>query len=411
MLADEADLDAKEQEWFGNVAVFAAGGQMDIDAKLFMLSNLPAGFDQEKFTNLLMFGYALCFGYDAREFWPVSGGALGSGRETEVQHRKATDKGGREYWFGLQEQIQSNLPPTLHFEADERDAEGELVDANLQKTKADALTALRAALPELNSDQILELAADQGLIPHEWATASDEAESTDIETDDTAQVRKQCLEWIEVQQAIERFPDEPIIQYHWPEERVQVLYARGSEAIQKFYQLDNGEGPRALSKQKRFEGRTIQGEMKKIADEVEKAGPMKMPTVIDEQPKLGWLRGELQALKAIITGNKPEPVNLTINNSPQSAPQPSNVEVHNYMDGQSLDAITEQVKAQKLLSDQLLETLAKLQNPVINVASPVVNIPAPVVNVPAPVVQVKADKPDETNAVLKAIRRLSGRKD
>jgi hypothetical protein len=354
MLANEADMDAKEREWFGNVAVFASGGTLDIDAKLFMLSNLPEGFDQEKFTNLLMFGYALCFGYDAREFWPVSGGALGTARETEVQHRKATDKGGREFWFGLQEQIQSNLPPTLHFEADERDAEGELVDANLSKVKADALTSLRAALPELSSDQILELAADMGLIPHDWVPTSDESEATDTEADDTTeQSRKRCLEWVEVQQAIERFPDEPIVQYHWPEERLQVLYPRGSEAVQKFYQA--GEGVRPSSKQKRFEVKTIQGEMKKIADEIEQSGlkPI-IAQPVEEQPHMGWFRRELQALREAMT-NKPEPiqpVSLVINNQPPASvpvvtQPPGNVEIHNYLNEKSLDDLEDELSKRR----------------------------------------------------------------
>lgn len=403
MMANEADMDAKEREWFGNVAVFASGGTLDIDAKLFMLSNLPTGFDQEKFTNLLIFGYALCFGYDAREFWPVSGGALGTARETEVQHRKATDKGGREFWFGLQEQIQSNLPLTLHFEADERDAEGELVDANLSKVKADALTSLRAALPELSSDQILELAADMGLIPHDWVPTSDESEATDTEADDTTeQSRKRCLEWIEVQQAIERFPDEPIVQYHWPEERLQVLYPRGSEAIQKFYQV--GEGMRPSSKQKRFEAKTIQGEMKKIADEIEQSGLKPITQPVEEQPKLGWLRGELQTLKALFMGNKPQPVNLTINNQPSS---PTPITVENIVPGQETPVVNVNVEpAQVTVQNQIPENVA----PTINVQVPPAQVKVEnVVNVPkqpAPIVSVQTDSQAKDRAeFLKSLRK------
>lgn len=378
MDANNADLDALEREWFGNVAVFASGGDIDIDAKMFMLSNLPENYDQEKFSNLMMFGYSLCFGYDAREFWPVSGGALGSGRETEVQHRKATDKGGREFWFGLQEQLQGNLPETLRFEADERDAEGELVDANLNKAKADALVALKSALPGLTPAQLYELAADQGLIPYEWVdTAPDEEEAAATDTGDedndtnpegdanatdedatpegetSTQFRKRVLEFVEVQQAISQFPDEPIVRYHWPDGKLQTLYASGRDATPRVYQLDK---TMASSRQKRFgtDAPSIPLVMAKLAEEVQRDNPVKLPgidnfisPVMQEEQKEGWLRAEFRRLREAIQGHKAEPVQVTINNPPSPG-----VQVHNYLDGKPvLDPLEEQKKRQELVDD------------------------------------------------------------
>jgi hypothetical protein len=171
MAAGDVELTGNEQEWYGAVAVLATAGDADIDAKLVALSELPTGFDQEKFTNLMIYGYALAFGYDAREFWPVSQGSLGSGRESDVQHRAATGKGGREFWMGLQEQIQNQLPPTIHFEPLERDANAELEDAVLAQAQALVIdtiykTAINPATGEsliLTHDETRELYAEKGL--------------------------------------------------------------------------------------------------------------------------------------------------------------------------------------------------------------------------------------------------------
>ena len=406
MQANEADLDSLEREWFGNVATFCSGGDMDIDAKMFMLSNLPDGFDQKVFTDLLIYGYALCFGYDAREFWPVSSGSLGTATETATQHTKAMNKGGVEFWLGLQEQIQANLPETIHFEPDNRDADAELQEASIALAKQQAINAMYETGTNKTTGEGLitqlearELMAEANLIPRDWTAAAEDEEATDV-----TQARKRCLELPEVQQAIDRFPDEPIVQYRWPQERVQVLYATGKDALHKTFEMG---APQAISRQKRFTGNPIAERMQKLATEIEQSGalPVKHVTQAEESPHLGWLRTEWQALKAALTAKQPDPVNVTINNQQaETQAPPASVEVHNYMDGQSFDTIKAQVEEQRLLSDRLLDTLSKLQAPTINIPAPV--IPAPIVNVPAPVVQVKADKPDETNTVWQAIRKL-----
>ena len=60
-----------------SVEVIASGGMEQADAKLVALSQLPTGFDREVFTDQLMYGYSLVFGFDPTEFWPVNAGALG----------------------------------------------------------------------------------------------------------------------------------------------------------------------------------------------------------------------------------------------------------------------------------------------------------------------------------------------
>ena len=244
MAASDVELTGNEQEWYGAVAVLATSGDADIDAKLMALSELPTGFDQEKFTNLMMYGYAVAFGYDAREFWPVSQGSLGSGRESDIQHRTATGKGGKEFWMGLQEQIQNQLPPTIHFEPEERDADAELADAQLAQAQAVVITSMYKTGIDpmtgesliLTKDETRELYAEKGLIPRDWTAAPEDTEGSDTgEVSQAKLVRQRVLEFPEVQRAIDQYPDEPIVRYVYPHQQVQVLFAHGADALKKYF--------------------------------------------------------------------------------------------------------------------------------------------------------------------------------
>lgn len=228
MAAREAPLSQREQDYFGGVAVLATEGLDKPEARLVALSELPDGFDAETFTNLLMYGYALAFGYDATEFWPVQFGALGRGRETEIQHRKATGKGGHDFISGYQEHLQDLLPESLFFEFEERDAEGELRDAEISAAWADVANAMyQAGMGTLDRDEARSILADRGVIPAEWAETADENAWVDAE----GLERARLLDNARVRRAIERTPDEPIVRYTWPMGRERVLWRSGAEAL------------------------------------------------------------------------------------------------------------------------------------------------------------------------------------
>jgi len=238
MTVRDAALDGKEQEWFGSVSVLASLGVDDIDAKLIGLSQLPEGFDQQTYTDLIMYGYALCFGFDPREFWPVSSGNFGTSTETETQHRKATGKGGHEFMLAFQEELQGNLPETLHFEFDERDAEGEMLDAELRLKQVEVVQALTGGGAMVTLEQGLQLLAENGVIPREWAenpeieataveeTPTDEEDAPEEETDDTEEApdeAERAFEMVSVQRAMQAFPNEPIVKYDFPSGKIREL--------------------------------------------------------------------------------------------------------------------------------------------------------------------------------------------
>ena len=137
MSSRKEKLTQREQEWFDSVAVLAQNGSEAVDAKLIALSQLPANFDLKTFTDLLMFSYALVFGYDPSEFWTVNTGVLGRGNETAIQHNKATGKGGLDFILSYQDRLQQVIPETVLFEFEQRDVGGELDSAQLSKAWAE----------------------------------------------------------------------------------------------------------------------------------------------------------------------------------------------------------------------------------------------------------------------------------
>lgn len=179
-------LDGEGWKYFDAVAVLASN-QPNAEAILIALSQLPKGFDINQFTSLLMYGYSLVFGYDPSEFWPVQYGSLGRGRETEVQHEKATGKGGKSFVLTLQEQLQRPgiLPDTLQFEFDERDDQGEIAAASVQKAWTDVYSAVRnTGLKEtgtggISNEEYRILLAEKNVLPREWANAEQGLQAND----------------------------------------------------------------------------------------------------------------------------------------------------------------------------------------------------------------------------------------
>lgn len=215
LAAREARLKGDNKTAYGGVEVLTAVDPgVELEAQLVALSSLPAEFDQKTFTDLLMYGYALAFGYDPREFWPVSSGALGTATETEAQHRKAGAKGGLDFPLGFAERLQEIIPPTLAFEFEERDLDGELADAEVESAKVKVVTdmytaGIQQAVPLISQQQAQTLLAEKGIIPQEWTVEEEDVTATDTEEDEVGR----ALQNERIQRAIWKYPYEPIVRY------------------------------------------------------------------------------------------------------------------------------------------------------------------------------------------------------
>jgi hypothetical protein len=257
MKVRNARLDSDMRKYYNAVAVIAQEGVDAIDAKLVALSQLPDGFDLEVFTNLLMFTYALCIGYDPTEFWPVQAGQIGRGRETDIQHRKGTGKGGLNFMLAMQEAMQDELPQTLHFEFEQRDQEGVLLDMKVAQAAADVVMTLRgkqrSTTPGPNDSQgdgtttldgsnsvisveeARALLAKWGVIDESWTATDEEGKATDVKEIQQQRQLDELMENDNIRRAIYQYPMEPIVQYTYSpilgRGKTKVIFREAREAL------------------------------------------------------------------------------------------------------------------------------------------------------------------------------------
>ena len=200
-------LTARERDYYAGLSILF--GDEALDAKLVALSSLPDGFELKTVTDILMYTYALAFGYDPREFWPVSGGQLGTASETEAMAVKATSKGGMDFTLAWQDNFQRELPSTLLFEFEQRNEQGDIIEAQVAEAWARAVNEMAMPagsgdVPTLSASERRQLLAQKGLIPAEW---TEEEEDTTVS--DTGNER--VLDTPHVRRAMAQFPNEKII--------------------------------------------------------------------------------------------------------------------------------------------------------------------------------------------------------
>lgn len=238
-----AEQKALGREYFGGVMILAGAGVEQADAKLIGLSQLPANFDRKTFIDQTMYAYALIAGFDPREFWPVSGGSLGSATETEEMARKTTTKGALEFPHAWQEQFQRLLPESIHFEFEERDLRGELVEAEVANAWGAFLQSVRADPSNesiLTNEELRQFLAMKGVIPVEWTEAEEDAIATD---EQTARCKRDYYKSLtSVRRAAKCFPSDPIVRYTYstsatgkPVENETVLWLSGDELLKPEY--------------------------------------------------------------------------------------------------------------------------------------------------------------------------------
>lgn len=280
MKTRDAQLDSDMRKYYQAVAVIAQEGVDSIDAKLIALSQLPENFDIEIFTNLLLYSYALCIGYDPVEFWPVQQGTMGRGRETDIQHRKGTGKGGLNFMLAYQDQMLDQLPDSLSFEFEQRDQEGVLLDAEVAQAWANVVSTLYGggsstapgpgagdgkaptadseppdsknkpnaaqakplpqSKPILSWEEARQLLVNKGVIPPSWTEMEEDVAATDakdVEKKKQQRQREELLEDDRVLQAIYQFPNEPIVRYSWDSAtgkgKTKLLFANQEDAFSR----------------------------------------------------------------------------------------------------------------------------------------------------------------------------------
>lgn len=125
------------------------GSQPNVEVKVAMtsFSQLPEQFDRRTVVDQYVATVAMCFGVDAREFWPISSGALGTSSETEIQHLKAKGKGPGEFVSETERQINGEADEDTQFGYDTQDIEEDQAAAATAKSWVDVYYPLYSGTP------------------------------------------------------------------------------------------------------------------------------------------------------------------------------------------------------------------------------------------------------------------------
>ena len=123
-------------------------------------SQVPESFDRQAVITHYISTLALCFGVDAREFWPISSGALGTSSESEIQHLKAKGKGPGEFISTTERFLNAELDEDVQMAYDTQDIEEDQNAAAIAKAWIDAYYPLYTGVPAGKSK------ASQGPLPN-----------------------------------------------------------------------------------------------------------------------------------------------------------------------------------------------------------------------------------------------------
>jgi hypothetical protein len=113
-----------------------------VDVKMVSFSQLPEQFDRKTVIEQYVNTLSLAFGVDAREFWSLSGGGLGSAGESSIQHMKARGKGGSELTTIVERKINGEAPEDTFFGIDDPDVQAIADEAKVAKAWVDAYLPL-----------------------------------------------------------------------------------------------------------------------------------------------------------------------------------------------------------------------------------------------------------------------------
>jgi hypothetical protein len=152
-----------QEHWRNIMTLHGLDPAQPATADLISFANLPEAFNELESTNTYATILALAFGVDVREFWPITGGALGSATESLVMHQKARGKGVGEV-IGMIERILNwkVLPDSATFAFDFKDDNEDLLSADIDEKRTNTIMSMWQAdgLGPVNSFEIRQMLAD-----------------------------------------------------------------------------------------------------------------------------------------------------------------------------------------------------------------------------------------------------------
>lgn len=113
----ELDRQAEGQTVFRNlVRLSGFNPDMPPQVNITPFSAAPENFDYEQYMNMHAKLFALAFGLDLQEIWELTGGAIGTGTQSEILHQKSQGKFYGDAIVMIERAVNQVLPPSLTFE-------------------------------------------------------------------------------------------------------------------------------------------------------------------------------------------------------------------------------------------------------------------------------------------------------
>lgn len=125
------------------------------EVKFTPFSEVPDGFDFEKYMNLHALMIAGALNIDVQEFWALQARALGTGTQSEVLHAKSERKGFADIYAMLERAMNLTLPEDLEFKFKFQDRESDKADAERAQVWVNIATQLSTILTPQQTAQLL----------------------------------------------------------------------------------------------------------------------------------------------------------------------------------------------------------------------------------------------------------------
>jgi len=176
-----------QSHWRNVMTMFGLDPAQAATADLISFANLPDAFNELETTNIYLNIIALSFGVDTREFWPITGGALGTATESEVMHQKARGKGVGEIISMVERIINWKiLPESATFGFDFKDDQEDLLAADIDEKRTNTIMSMWQSdgFGPVRREEIRQMLADNvSYFPDDFLEfdATEEEEATDTE--------------------------------------------------------------------------------------------------------------------------------------------------------------------------------------------------------------------------------------
>lgn len=168
----DAEMERKGWTTYKGAVVVPSDGDNQISVAEVDLAGVPDGFNVQDERRDAYLRYANALGIPVQDIQPLSGQGLGTGTQTLILDEAAEGRGLVYFTKSLEDKLNWLLmPKATTFTFNTNDLRDQKQRAELQKTQADTIMVLKGNAQNpgiITSDQALNMAADQGIVPKEF---------------------------------------------------------------------------------------------------------------------------------------------------------------------------------------------------------------------------------------------------